>query len=169
MLCWKWNLWLIVTLFIETIELNAPSLEYHCMLLRLFYFMLCIGKSFIHQIKDHYCNPKSNIAFWSHVCVRICHYQANPNVSVDNSLLTYLIILFLYSYNTSGAPDFTSVLSGVRVARSLVFFVMFCRSLFVLLSSFFIPSCCLSFFNLRILITPLASSNSSYHRDSNKE
>ena len=35
---------------------------------------------------------------------------------------------------------------------------MFCRSLFVLLS-FFMPSCCLFFFDLRILITP---SNSSY-------
>jgi hypothetical protein len=30
---------------------------------------------------------------------------------------------------------------------------MFCRSLFVLLS-FFMPSCCLFFFDLRILITP---------------
>jgi hypothetical protein len=37
---------------------------------------------------------------------------------------------------------------------------MFCRSLFVLLSFFFWPSCCLSFFDLRILITPVVSSNS---------
>jgi hypothetical protein len=40
------------------------------------------------------------------------------------------------------------VFCGVRVARSLVFCVVFCRSLFVLLS----------FFDLRILITPLVSS-----------
>ena len=39
-------------------------------------------------------------------------------------------------------------------------YVMFCRSLFVLLSFFFWPLCCLSF-DLRILITPLVSSNSS--------
>jgi hypothetical protein len=39
---------------------------------------------------------------------------------------------------------------------------MFCRSLFVLLYSFFWPLCCLFFFDLRILITPLVSSNSSY-------
>ena len=39
---------------------------------------------------------------------------------------------------------------GVRVARSLVFWVVFCRSLFVLLS-----------FDLRILITPFVSSKSS--------
>jgi hypothetical protein len=38
---------------------------------------------------------------------------------------------------------------------------MFCRSLFVLLYFFFWPLCCLFFFNIRILITPLVSSNSS--------
>ena len=39
---------------------------------------------------------------------------------------------------------------------------MFCRSLFVLLYFFFWPLCCLFFFDLRIVITPLVSSNSSY-------
>jgi hypothetical protein len=39
---------------------------------------------------------------------------------------------------------------------------MFCRLLFVLLYFFFWPLLCLSFFKLRILITPLVSSNSSY-------
>jgi hypothetical protein len=41
------------------------------------------------------------------------------------------------------------------------FMLMFCRSLFVLLYFFFWPLCCL-FFDIRILITPLISSNSSY-------
>jgi hypothetical protein len=50
---------------------------------------------------------------------------------------------------------------GVRVTRSLVFCVMFWRSLFVLLSFYFWPLCCLSFFDLRILSTPFVSSNSS--------
>ena len=36
-----------------------------------------------------------------------------------------------------------------------------CRSLFVLLSFFFWPLCCLFFFNIRILITPLVSSTFS--------
>jgi hypothetical protein len=49
------------------------------------------------------------------------------------------------------------VVSGVRVARSLA-----CWSLFVLLFIFFWPLCCLSFFNIRILLIPLLSSNSSY-------
>ena len=48
-----------------------------------------------------------------------------------------------------------SVFRGVRVTQSLVLCVMFCRSFFCLL-------CCLSF-ELRILINPLVSSNSSYN------
>jgi membrane protein DedA with SNARE-associated domain len=45
-------------------------------------------------------------------------------------------------------------ISAVRVARSLVFGLMFCGSLFVLLS--FLPS------DLQIPINPFVSSNSSY-------
>ena len=41
------------------------------------------------------------------------------------------------------------------------FMCMFYRSLFVLLYFFFWPLCCLFFFDLRILITPLVSSKSS--------
>jgi hypothetical protein len=39
---------------------------------------------------------------------------------------------------------------------------MFCRSLFVLLYFLFWPLCCLFFFDIRFLIAPLVSSNSSY-------
>jgi hypothetical protein len=53
------------------------------------------------------------------------------------------------------------VFRGVRVTRSLVFCVMFCGSLFVLLYFFICQLCCLSFFDVRILITPLVSSYSS--------
>ena len=67
--------------------------------------------------------------------------------------------------NTTGAtslPEFTRVFwlvfGGVRVARSLVFCVVFCRSLFFLLSCFVCLLQCLSF-DLRI---DLVSSNSSY-------
>ena len=62
----------------------------------------------------------------------------------------------------SGAQEFTPVFSGVRATRSLVFMCMFCRSLFVLLYIFFWPLCCLFFFDIRILIDPLVSSNTSY-------
>jgi hypothetical protein len=62
---------------------------------------------------------------------------------------------------TSGVHSSCSVFSGVPVAGSLVFCVLFCSSLFVLLSLFFWPLCCLFVFNLRLLITLLASSNYS--------
>jgi hypothetical protein len=57
-----------------------------------------------------------------------------------------------------GSPP---VFSGVRVTRSLVLCVCFSRSLFVLLHFFFWSLCCLFVFDIRILITPLVSSNSS--------
>ena len=46
----------------------------------------------------------------------------------------------------------------VHVAQVLDFCVVFCRSLFVLLSLFFWPLCCL-FFEVRFLITSFTSSN----------
>ena len=45
------------------------------------------------------------------------------------------------------------------VLHDLVFCVMFCSSLFVLLFFTFWPLCCLFFFALQILITPLVSSD----------
>ena len=58
----------------------------------------------------------------------------------------------------SGTPDFTPGFSGVRVARSLFFCVMFFELLFFLI---FWPWHCLSSY-LRLLITPLVSSKFSY-------
>jgi hypothetical protein len=42
------------------------------------------------------------------------------------------------------------------------FMCIFCRSFFVLLYFYFWPLCCLFFFDVQILITPLVSTNSSY-------
>jgi len=55
-----------------------------------------------------------------------------------------------YNTNTAGFESYP-VFSGVRVTRSLVLYIMFCRSLFVLLYFFLWPLYCLSF-DLRILI-----------------
>ena len=49
----------------------------------------------------------------------------------------FCCILTIESYYDK-APEFTPNFSGVRVARSLVFCVVFCRSLFVLISPFLI-------------------------------
>ena len=57
------------------------------------------------------------------------------------------------------------VFSGVRVTRSLVVCVYFVDHC---LSFFFWPFCCLFFFDIRIRITPLVSSNSSFqHKNVN--
>jgi hypothetical protein len=64
---------------------------------------------------------------------------------------------------TANLPEHLSsppVFSGVRVARSLFFCVVF------LLFFFFWPFCCPSFFDLWILITP---SNSSHHLGSSEK
>jgi len=82
----------------------------------------------------------------------------------------YQMMFVSFNSNTTGATcgagtvkpfglEFTLGFSVVRVTRSLLFCVVFCRSLFVLLSNFFWPLCCLSFFDLRLLIIPLISSN----------
>ena len=82
----------------------------------------------------------------------------------------YHITFVLFSSNTTGVTcgaettnhstgfEFTLVFCGIRADRSLVFCVMFYVSLFVLLSFF---DHCLSFFDVRILITPLVSSTFS--------
>ena len=61
----------------------------------------------------------------------------------------------------SGAPEFTPSFYWGSCYSIISFMCMFCRSLFVLLSFLFWPLCCLFFFDIRILITPLVSSNSS--------
>ena len=65
---------------------------------------------------------------------------------------------------SSGAPEFTQYFLWGSCYSIYSFICMFCRSLFVFLYFFFWPLCCLFFFELRILITPLVSSNSSYCR-----
>ena len=66
--------------------------------------------------------------------------------------------------NPSGSPQ---VFSGVHVARSLVFYVVFCRSLFLSVSLFFWSLYCMSF-ELRFLIASLVSSHISYQSNTNK-
>jgi len=68
----------------------------------------------------------------------------------------------------SGVPEFAPGFIGIHLAQSLVFYVAFYREMFVFLSFLFQPLYCLSFFDLRILITPLVSSNFSYYITSNK-
>ena len=66
---------------------------------------------------------------------------------------------------SSRASEFTpgSFLGGDSCYSIFSFIRMFYRSLFVLLFFFFWPLRCMFFVDMRILITPLVSSNSSYN------
>jgi len=89
---------------------------------------------------------------------RICSVCRNHNLVLRHS---WLITGFV-ARATRRVPQVEQqlltlpVFSGVRVARSLGFYLVFCRLLFVL---FFWPLYCPSFFDLRLLITPLVCSN----------
>ena len=54
----------------------------------------------------------------------------------------------------SGHLCSSPIFSGVCVARSLIYCVVYCSSMFVLFSFFFLPLHYLSFFELRLLMTP---------------
>ena len=73
---------------------------------------------------------------------------------LKNQFIVKQIILFVLFTN------FTLVYtSDFQWGYSIFSFIcMICRSLFVLLYFFFWPLCCLFFFDIRILITPLVSS-----------
>ena len=101
-------------------------------------------------------------------------------MTMDLFLLTLIFVLFFFtdkscsSINASGAtsgagtaytseaPEFTPVFLWGSCYWFFSFMCMICRLLFVLLSFFFWPLCCLFSFDIRILITLLVSSNSSY-------
>jgi hypothetical protein len=78
---------------------------------------------------------------------------------VWNMFIVLITIMFnrsIYVSSQNQVLFIIMILSGVRVARSLVFWVLFGRSLFVLLSLFLWPLYCLSF-DLQIMIIPLVS------------
>jgi hypothetical protein len=98
---------------------------------------------------------------FSHRCYHlVSHALPNPNCMYSSIIIIKCRYHMTFRRNHSSSP---LVFSGVRVAQSLVFYVVFCRSLFVRLSFFHVSHCiyCLSLFNWRLLITPFVSSNSN--------
>jgi hypothetical protein len=129
----------------------------------------CIGnyKSNCHTITTTR-SPQTQLngSVLSHVCV---YLKTSPGITMYSQVkfacwltVSWLVshvkqeVLTLLEYLTS-----PSVFSWVRVARSIVMCLMFCRSLFVLLSFFFCPLRCLSFY-LWLVITLVVYSNLSY-------
>ena len=85
-----------------------------------------------------------------------------PRLQTNNYIGKAMTQRFVREQELLTLPEHMSsppLFSGVRVTRS--FMCMFCRSLSVLLYFFFWPLCYLFIFDIRILITPLVSSNSS--------
>jgi hypothetical protein len=94
---------------------------------------------------------------WTHIYILHLHRRCSCLLTITRWVSPVEQELLTLPKHLNSPPVF----SGVRVARSLVFCVMFCRSLFVLLSFFLWPLCWLSF-DWRLLITLLISSNFSY-------
>ena len=91
---------------------------------------------------------------WLFVCLMVLSATYN-NISV----ISWRSVLLV---EETGGPgeNHRSVTSHWQTLSHKI--CMFCRSLFVLLSLFLWSLCCLFFLDLRVLITPLVSSNASY-------
>ena len=130
----KWTAQYIIRNHHQHISLLSPSLDMHVHLINKF----SVNNN--RPLKSE--TLRCSIAVWRHVN------------SISDIFMTTTFLKMLKF-------EIFSRLSGFVFARSLLFCVVFYSSLFVLLSYFFWPLCCLSFFKLRILITPLVSSNPS--------
>ena len=89
----------------------------------------------------HQTGEAVNDPYWPQIC-SVCRNQ-NPVFSswltyhrVCNKSNTTSVICGAGTAHSSGAHEFTPCFSGISVARSLVFCVVICTSLFVLLSDF---------------------------------
>ena len=94
--------------------------------------------------------------------IYISVYRCQKSKYILSHIIIYTLPSPYYKLQPpSGAPAH-SVLNGVRVAQA--FCVVLCRSLFLSICCFFhLPLYCLSFFDLRPLITNLPSSNNFLH------
>ena len=72
----------------------------------------------------------------------MCQSEVEVSIPNNNLINTTGATSGAGTAHPSGVPEFSPVFSGVRVTRSLVL-CMFCRSLFVQMSFFFWPLCCL--------------------------
>ena len=91
-----------------------------------------------------------------HCCWKYNYYQDgwcwHPTNRINPTTFLYILI------------NQHPVLSGVRVTRSLVLCVCFVDRCLSFCTFLFGHWCCMFFFDIRILITPLVFSNSSWHR-----
>ena len=105
------------------------------------------------------------------ICIELQHWQClqlalSERKKRQTHCSGYNVCKLAHLTNSSNclpfpAPEFTPGFEWGSCYSIFSFMCMFCRSLFVLLYFFFWPLCCLFFFDIRFLIAPLVSSNSS--------
>ena len=127
-------------------------------------FILCVGSQWWNK-------TKVNIDY--HTVVNHClQYSNSVYVSLVVTCFSvlmvkyawYLVSILLYNILRRVPLVEQELLifpENLRSPSIFSFICMFCRSLFVLLHFFFWSLCCLFFFDIRILIALLVSSNSS--------
>ena len=94
---------------------------------------------------------------WPQICSTCKYFLFLSSFTTYYGFVTRLTWWVPLVEHLSSPPVFI----GVLCYSIFSFICMFSRSLFVLLYFFFWPLCCLFFFDIRILIDPLVSSNSS--------
>jgi hypothetical protein len=116
-------------------------------------FILCVGSQWWNK-------TKVNIDY--HTVVNHCLQYSN-SVYVSLVVTCFSVLMVKYAWYLVSILLY-NILRRVPLVRSpsiFSFICMFCRTLFVLLHFFFWSLCCLFFFDIRILIALLVSSNSS--------
>jgi hypothetical protein len=112
----------------------------------------------------HCCFSISQNFFLKYVCYKQQEYFSIDCYIIFSKLLPIPVQLLYWTakemskYQTALFSNYNNEYRKVIFS----FICMFCWSLFVLLYFFFWPLCCLFFFDIRILIAPLVSSNSSF-------
>ena len=103
---------------------------------------------------------------WSTCAIHvICNYfctLVSNTISISDDVRVSKVTSGIRTANPSRASEFTPVFSVVRIGQSLASYVVLCWSLVVLLSFLFWLLYCLSFIELRPVITTLASWNFSF-------
>jgi hypothetical protein len=123
------------------------------------HFVLFVIRNIGFQKIDNF-----NVIFtdWIYSCKSNCHAITTMTTPELKALPLYFgsaTLIYTYIYMSAllcwiPSNDFYSIFS---------FMCMFCRSLFVLLYFIFSPLCCLFYFDIWILITPLIFSNFSHN------
>ena len=113
--------------------------------------------------KVAYAWQRRTLVFWVFLLIKLFKNTSGHDILTLFLFITYHRVSLVWQELLTIFKHLRSspIFSGVRVTWSLVFYAMSCRSLFVMSSFIFWSLCCFSFFDLRILITPLVSSNPS--------